>query len=269
MHSLFQQDPLHGLGDGVLALGLAMARWLGLSLIMPVFSRTGMTSVVRGGFAFAMALPMLPAGLGAVAGIDPSRAFVDIVVLALKEGCVGIALGVLLGTPFWAVEMAGELLDLQRGGSGNPQPDPEGMDEATVLGTMFIIAGIGLFLIADGIDVIAGAAYDSYRLWPLASVTPRLTDASGTVFVDLLQKMTTIAVSVAAPLAIVTLVSDLLLGFIAKLAPSLNAYQMGAAIKSLVLALLMPLYAQFFLGDLAATFGQLRQVVQQMDVLGK
>jgi type III secretion protein T len=262
-------DPLASLGDGVLALGLVMARWLGLTLLMPVFSRTGMTGIVRGGFAFAMALPLFPVGMGAVTGLDPSRALVDIVTLTLKEGCIGLALGVLLGAPFWAAEMAGEFLDLQRGGSGNPLPDPEGMNQATVLGTLFVIAGIGLFLIAGGADVMAGAVYDSYRLWPLADLAPNLTRASGEVFVGLMQKMMTIALSVAAPLAIVTVASDILLGFIAKLAPSLNAYQMGAAIKSLLIAVLMPVYAQFFLGDLSATFGQLRHVVQQMDTFAK
>jgi type III secretion protein T len=270
MHGLSDiHDPLSSLGDGVVALGLIMARWLGLTLLMPVFSRTGMTGVVRGGFAFAMALPLFPVGMGAVSALDPARALVDVVTLALKEGCIGLALGVLLGAPFWAAEMAGEFLDLQRGGSGNPLPDPEGLNQATVLGTLFVIAGIGLFLIGGGVDVIAGAVYDSYRLWPLASLAPDLGAASGELFVGLLQKMMVIALSVAAPLAIVTVASDILLGFIAKLAPSLNAYQMGAAIKSLLIAGLMPLYAQFFLGDLTTTFGQLRQAVQQMDTIAR
>lgn len=259
------QDPLHQLGDGVLALGLVMARWMGLALIMPVFSRTGLTGVMRGGFAFAMAVPMLPLGLGAVATLDPEQAVTSIVLLTFKEGGVGIALGVLLGFPFWAAEMAGELLEVQRGRLSSSLADPEGMNEATVLGTFFVIATICLFLIAGGVDVIASAVYDSYRLWPLSSIAPQLSAASSEVFVDLMQKLMIIAVSLGAPLVIATLVSDVLLGFVARLAPSLNSYQMGAAIKSLILALLMPIYAQFFIGNLVGVFGQLRLVIPELE----
>jgi type III secretion protein T len=160
--------------------------------------------------------------------------------------------------------MTGELLDVQRGHVGGGQADPEGLDQSTVLGTFFGISTICLFLMAGGIDIIAAAVYDSYRLWPLRSIAPILGDGSVEVFVGLLQKMMIIAVSLSAPLIIVTLASDILLGFVARLAPSLNSYQMGAAIKSLILAALMPIYGNFLLRDLSASFDQLRVVLQQM-----
>lgn len=267
MHGLLGiDDPLRGLGEGVVALGLCMTRWLGLTLIMPVFSRSGVTGLVRGGFSFAMAVPMLPVGMGTIASLDQSGALMVLVLLSAKEWIVGMGLGLLLGLPFWAAEMAGELLDVQRGmAGGSAQADPQGMNKTSMIGTFFAIASVALFLVAGGVDIIAGAVYDSYRLWPMGDLAPTIRPESVQVFVDLLHRMTLIAVSIAAPLAIATMASDFLLGFIGRLAPSLNSYQMGAALKSLILAVMLPLYAGFFINDLTGTVLSLKNTVRELE----
>jgi len=257
-------DPFQGLEQMVLAMGLLMARWMGVTILLPVFSKTGLTGITRGGFAFAMAVPLLPMGLGSVQALDPARASIDLVLLALKEGAVGIAIGALLGVPFWAAETAGAFLDVQRGAQGQ-ESDPSGLDQSTVFGTFFAIVSIALFLIAGGIDVIASAVYDTYRVWPLASVAPTVEGGAGDAFVGLMDKIMVIALAVSAPLCIVALVSDILLGFIAKLAPQLNTNQLGAGIKSLIFTALIPVYAQFFLGDLTASFGGMQATLRQME----
>lgn len=271
MHGLIDiHDPLRGLAEGIVALGLCMARWLGLTLIMPVFSRTGLTGLVRGGFSFAMSVSMLPMGIGTIAGLERSTALVALVALTFKEWTIGLAIGLLLGVPFWAAEMAGDFLDVQRGtAGGSGMSDPQGMNKASVIGSFFAIVSVALFLIAGGVDIIAAVVYDSYKLWPMSALAPSLREDSVEIFVGLLQKMMVIAVSIAAPLAIATIASDILLGFIGRLAPSLNSYQMGAALKSLILAAMMPLYAWFFLSDLAGTLVQLKNSIQDLGAFAK
>lgn len=254
--------PLQELAEAIVALALCMSRWLGLTRIMPVFSRTGLTGLVRGGFSFAMALPALPLGMAALNGLEREDALVTLVLLGIKELLIGVALGLVLGMPFWAAEMAGEFLDVQRGmGGGTGQTDPQGMSQGGVIAAFFSIVAVALFLVAGGVDIIAGAVYDSYRLWPLAELGPRVDDATLSLLVGLAHKMMLIALSVAAPLAITTLASDFLLGYIARLAPSLNSYQMGMAVKSLILALMMPLYAHFMLKDLSTVMLDLRMAL--------
>jgi type III secretion protein T len=246
------------------ALGLSMARWLGLTVMLPVFSRTGLTGIVRGGFAFAMALPVIPLGLGAAEAVQGPGALLQIVSLALKEGAVGIGLGVILGIPIWGAEMAGELLDIQRGSTNGTLSDPQGMNQASTLGTFFAIVTVGLFLMAGGIDIVASIVYDSYRLWPLGTFIPTLSPGTGEVLVGLLQKLTLMAMTVAAPLAIVTVASDVLMGMVAKLAPQLHIDSLSAVLKSLLLAALIPLYATFFIGDLALSFGEMKTILLPM-----
>lgn len=271
MHGFIEiHDPLRGMAQAILALGLCMSRWLGLTLIMPVFSRTGLTGLVRGGFSFAMAMPMLPVGMSTVAGIDRPDALTTIAGLALKEWMVGMALGLLLGLPFWAAEMAGEFLDVQRGTAGGTGlADPQGMNRSSVIGTFFALVSVALFLVAGGVDIVAGTVYDSYRLWPLSTFTPDIDKGTTDIFVNILQNMMAIALVVAAPLAIATIASDVLLGFIGRLAPSLNSYQMGAALKSLILAAMMPLYAWFFMNDLTALLLQLKNTVPALGAVAR
>ncbi len=239
-------EPLmHMLTVMPLATGLAMVRWLGATLLLPVFTRTGVTRLLRGGVAFAMAVPAIPAAYQTVDAIEPARFFMEVVLLTTKEFGVGVALGLLLGIPFWAAELAGSTLDVQRGSAVGTLADPEGASQSSILGTFFMIISIALFLAAGGMDIVVSVIYDSYLLWPLGAMAPDAAIAADEVFVGLLQKMTVMAVILCAPLIVANMLSDLLLGFVARLAPQLHIDQIGAAVKSLLLAALMVIYATF------------------------
>lgn len=243
-------DPRSVLMVAPLALALAMARWLGLTLLLPVFSRTGIETLTRGGFAFAMSAPLVPEAFTVVSALDPFQSIWHIGLLAGKELCIGLVLGLILGIPFWGAEMAGEALDVQRGSAVGTIADPQGLNEASVLGTFFAITTIALFLLAGGIGVVASLVYDSFRLWPMANFVPSVAIGFETLILGLLSKLMLIGMLIAAPIVVVALCCDVLLGFVAKLAPQLNANILGAAVKSLVIAALFVVYARTFTEDL-------------------
>lgn len=251
------------------AIGLAMARWLGLALVMPVFSRTGVATLTKGGFAFAMAVPAIGQAYMAVLAAEPSRAFIDIPLLVGKELMVGFALGLILGVPFWGAEMAGEALDVQRGTAAGTLADPTGSNQASVLGTFFAITTVALFLASGGIRVIVSVVTDSYALWPVASLGPAMPLGWETILLGLLGRLMLVAIVLAAPIVLAALLTDVFLGFIGKLAPQLNTHLMGAALKSLVLSVFLVLYAQVFSLDLLnATLG-LKETIPALEATGR
>lgn len=249
------------------ALALSMTRWIGFMAISPVFTRAGANQVVRAGFAFAMALPVLPGTMRILDAIQADRLLLEMGFLTAKELCVGAALGLITGIPFWGAEMAGEALDVQRGTTAGTIADPQGMNQASVLGNFFGILSVALFLIVGGIDIVVAALYDSYRLWPIDAFRPVLNIPIEAVFLGLLQKLTVIAVSVAAPLIIAMMSGDALLGFTAKLAPQLALDQLGAAVKSLILTVMLVIYCVVFPDDLTRVAFKLKTVITDIEAV--
>jgi type III secretion protein T len=246
------------------ALGLSTARWMGLTLVMPVFTRMGANGLARGGIAFAMAVPLVPGTMDMLEGMEASRAFLDILILAGKELAIGAALGIIMGIPFWGAEMAGETLDVQRGTAVGTLADPLGGNQSSVFGTFFAIISVALFLASGGFETLVTAMYDTLLLWPIGAFLPPVAVPVETIFIGLLQKMTVVAVTLAAPLIIATMSGDALLGFVAKLAPQIHLDQLGAAVKSLILTAMLVIYAVVFPHDLIRATAALRGVVPEL-----
>src|ERR1700733_1718045 len=136
----------------IAALGLAMARMTGVVLVLPVFTRLRMTGIVRSGGAFAFSIPVMPHMLTAFGDTLPG--VLELTGLMVKELFLGVLLGVLFAVPFWGAETAGNIIDQQRGAFSTFLGDPSGMEEASVVGTLFVLVLISLFLMVGGLDLV-------------------------------------------------------------------------------------------------------------------
>jgi type III secretion protein T len=61
-------QPLERLYDYLIATGFALARMTGLIMIMPAFTRMGLTGILRSATALVLALPLVPMMVAALAG---------------------------------------------------------------------------------------------------------------------------------------------------------------------------------------------------------
>ena len=225
----------------IVALGLAMARMTGVVLVLPVFTRLGMTGILRASVALALAVPAVPHMLDAFAGGLPP--VLTLTGLMVKELFLGVLLGMLFAVPFWGAETAGNIIDQQRGAFSTFEGDPSGMEETSVVGTLFVLVLIALFLMVGGLDLVLGGVYDSYRIWPVERFLPPLTATGADLALGLLDKVTQLGVLLAAPIVIAMFLGDLALGLVNRFAQQLNVFNIGFAVKSLIMVLLLPLYA--------------------------
>ena len=106
------------------ALGVHAARPLGITLVLPVFTRTELGALLRASVAVGLALPLM--GHPRTTSF-PARSH-DSPGAARAQGLfVGLLIGFLLGVPFWSIQAVGELIDTQRGSRARsrrsiPQP---------------------------------------------------------------------------------------------------------------------------------------------------
>lgn len=232
-----------GLLAPALALGLGVARLLAVFSISPLFTRFGLTGLLRGGVAFALALPLIPflAPQIEAAGISGSV----ILALLVKEAAVGVLIGLVTGIPFWAAEAAGEFLDQQRGSEAATIPDASQANEAGITGTLFGLVLTAVFFMSGGLTLLTGAIYDSWGIWPVLDVVPRFSAEAGLLTLRLVDALFRTGLILAAPLLIALLLTELALAFVGRFAPALNVFDLAMSVKGIVFVVALPIYALF------------------------
>jgi type III secretion protein T len=229
----------------LVAYGIALARPMGMLALNPVFTRVQLTGVIRGAVASALALPIVPV-LAAALPRDGLPA-IALLLLALKEAVVGATLGLLLATPFWALEVAGDVMDAQRGATQGRLNDPAGFQDVSITGTMLVMAGVVLFVLTGGLETVTGLLYDSWRLWRPLAALPQLNDRTPLLLLGLLDQVTREGLLMALPAVFCMLLADAALMVLARIVSQLRIDDLALSLRNIVFVIFMPLYAIFLL----------------------
>lgn len=241
----------------LLASALAVARMLGVVLITPAFTRLGVTGLLRSCIAVAVAVPIVPPILETIAqvqGLSP----LTVTGLMVKEVVVGALIGFVFGIPFWAAETAGDIVDLQRGSTSSQLLDPISLAESSVSATFLTLAMLALFFTTGGFGLLVDAVYRSYELWPVAKFTPILDSSAALAALKALDRMMQIALLLVAPIMVALLAADLMLGYLSRLAPQIQVFDLSLAVKNLLFTFLMALYAVFLAPAMMTEIGALK-----------
>lgn len=255
------------LHEYVIAISFAVARMTGLIVVMPPFTRLGLTGILRAATAVVLALPLVPMIVGAIA--SEHLTVTMIAALAVKEVVIGLAIGIVLGVPIWAAEAAGDILDLQRGTSSASLSDPLGASDESITGTLFGLVILALYFGSGGLPLTLRTVYDSYGIWPATTLFPTFSAAAGPFFVALLDNIMTMALVLVAPIVIFMLLADLLLALVSRAAPQLNVFALSLNLKSLIFATLLVLYGVFLIEYMRADLSSLLHAGSELETLAK
>ena len=232
----------------IIGCAIAMSRMVGLMVIMPAFTRLGLTGILQTCVAMAFSIPLLPY---IVATLPPdSTSFAQLAPILFKEAMVGSIIGIVLGIPIWAAEVAGEILDLQRGVTFAEITDPSFVGNSNITATFLSIIIVALFFASGGLNITLRAVYESYTLWPLQNFMPVLSAESGKLFLDILDDIFGMGLMLVVPIVISMLLSDLSLALVARAAPHMNIFVLSLTIKNLTFSLLLVLYGAFLISYL-------------------
>jgi type III secretion protein T len=250
----------------ILAGAFAIARLIGLMTLMPLFSRVPLTGILRNGVALAFAVPVIPMIVDVLNRTELTTTM--IVVYMLKEFVVGVTLGLAMGIPFWAAEAAGDILDLQRGSTMGTLIDPMMTHETSATGTLLAVIMVTLYLVAGGLELTLNSLYDSYGLWPIDHLLPVFSNEAARIFLDLLTRILSMALTLGFPLVVSLLLSDLVLAFLARASPHLNVFALSLIVKTLVFSLVFVLYAAFLISYMGRDLGFLLEANREIEAIG-
>jgi type III secretion protein T len=222
-------------------IALLMSRMAIAFSVIPIFMGNSIPAFIRVAFVAGLSMALLPVALQ-----DPATTSLPLTSLLLytgKEALIGLVLGLIASVAFWALYVAGTIIEYQAGLSFATTIDPMSGQEDSLVGTLFQRMFTALFLITGGLLSLIGMLFDSYRVWPLASLQPL---ASNLAIVQLLittvLNLVIIAVKVAAPFVIIMLLLEVAVGYLSRFAPQLNVFFVTLPLKVLSLAFLLLAY---------------------------
>jgi flagellar biosynthetic protein FliR len=213
----------------VAAFFLVLARIGPLFVVAPLFSSKMIPVRARGVAAVALAVGLSPIAL--------KDAHVPTDALALagligKEALVGFAFAFAISVLFAAVSIAGSFLDTLIGFSYGGLVDPVNGNQSSVLGQLYTLVGVMVFIAIGGDTwMIQGLAksYDLVGLTEMPAIGALVGGAQhtfATIFVS--------AVELAAPVLIALIITDAGFGVVSRVMPQLNVFAVGFPAKILV-----------------------------------
>lgn len=243
------QEAIATLFSALTALAVAAARGFAMLTVLPVFTRLGLTGLLRNTVAIVLALPLAPFVFAEMTAAQINST-PQAIGLMLKESFIGFTLGAVFAVPFWAATAAGDIADLQRGSNGAFLNDPSNQDETSVTGTLFVLLMLALFYLAGGLNIVVGGLYQSYAIWPVFSFLPAFSADAPLLILGLLDRVLLLGLQIAAPLLLAMFLGDVLLALIARFAPQLNAFDLSLSVKSIIFVTVLAVYLVFLIDDL-------------------
>lgn len=228
--------------------------------LCPAFSESLLTGMARRLVILVLTLmvvPMVKAQWSALPS-GPMWAF-----LAVKEAVLGTCFGFLAAIPFRVIEVAGNLMDNQRGATMGEIFSPMSESQAAPLAEFLTQCWIALFYLSGAVLLFLTALFESYRLFPVVSGI-QFTAALPQLALGSVDALMGLAVIISAPVIIVMVLATLGLGLVNRSAPQLNVFFLSMPIKSalgiLVLILSLRLMMDRLFGE---SLSELLQTLSQ------
>jgi flagellar biosynthesis protein FliR len=222
---------------------LVMLRASGLFLIAPLLSNKMFPTQVKVGMVVLMGIILVPTlnqtSIPAVMSLS------SLLTVAAKELLVGLSIGFVFSLLITGVQAAGDVVSYQIGFSMAQTIDPGSGSETTTLGQFWVLMASVLFLALNGHHLVISAFKDSYDVIPPAQVS--FSASAVDLIVTYSAYVFVIGLKIAAPVVVTLLLTDVAMGTLSRLMPTMNVFILGFGVKTgvglAVTALSLPVFA--------------------------
>lgn len=220
------------MNDTMILFGLLLVRPGLMMLTAPFFGAVFAPPQVRAGLSLLIAFTLLP-----LVQVPDLHSPAGLAIMLAREGAIGLSLGLAIRLLTAVAEFAGELGSYQSGMSAGAMVDPVSGVRNTQMAAAYTNLTIIICFVTNAHHVFLRALVASYRSVPMglggldASVAGSVAKMLGFVFV--------FGMRLAAPMLVVLLLVEVVLGLMTKVAPSLNIMTLGAPLRVPVGLMLM------------------------------
>jgi flagellar biosynthetic protein FliR len=241
----------------ITALWWPFARCMAMLTTAPVLGEAYVPLAVRALLSVVLSFMMLPMTHGAAM---PEPFSLAGVVAMVEQAVIGGAIGLALQLTMAVVSMLGFLASSQIGFSMAQMNDPINGQQSDVVSAMLGLVAILVFFAIDGHLVLVGVLGQSLKAWPVGGgYHPLLLQTValnvGWVFAA--------AILLALPIVFSTLVVQIGLGFLNRVAPSLNLFSLGFSLVTLFGLMMLAQVVRFIPEHYVQMTNQVLEMLQQ------
>lgn len=221
------------------------ARFMGLSIFFPLFSWLQIRGLLRNTIIVALSVPNIALIYFSLSAA-PVPGMFETVPLVMKEFVIGAVLGLLLGLPFWAAQIAGDVTDAFRGASAANLFDPVNANEISITGTFLVLYSLAIFAVLGGMPMLIDALMRSLAVWPSTVLTIDINTATLATLAGIGGRALYISLILAAPLLISLALADIALIFATRSGRSFPIYDLTNTFHNLIFIFILPAFALLF-----------------------
>jgi type III secretion protein T len=260
--NLLDSDP----GQLLMALGVTSLRTAAAFALLPPFAETIMPATIRLPLALAIAVP--PAMM-ALHNLPPMpESLPGLVLLLLREGSIGLLIGLGLGAFCAGLQAVGEIIDHQTGLTFTQNIDPVHGNNVSITAKLLERVLFAALMSAGLLLVLADVLYLSYRILPVGGGWGGFGPLAALEVSNQASRLFALSILLAGPVVLVLFVIDVGLGLLNRAAPQLNVYQVTLTLKSMlglaVLGAALPLVLERVLRGMFEVSAALMSLLQRV-----
>lgn len=209
--------------------------------VFPVLSAKQIPNQIK----FALSAMIAFVVCATLPNIAVPRTLIEFAIAIIAQALVGLTIGMVSVFIFAGIQFAGEIIDTQVGFAVTNIINPLNSTSVTVLGQFEIVITTLIFLATDSHHLLIEGMAGSFQIVPLpyADVSPGLMVHVGELFAASLG----LVFKIAIPIAVALLITNISMGFLARVAPQVNVFMVAfpaqLGIGMLMFALTLPLLA--------------------------
>jgi flagellar biosynthetic protein FliR len=244
---------------------LIFVRITGIFLMAPVFGSKNVNTYIKAGLALVITYILFPLAFNS--NIVIPEHFVPYLFIVLGELIVGLIIGFVSSLVFSAIQMSGQLLDMQIGFGVINIIDPQSGGQIPLIGNFKYILALLIFLATNGHHVLLSALFTSFKLIPVTGV---IVHTNLTEFIVRMVSGTfVIALKISMPILITIIITDIALGILARTMPQMNIFVVGVPVKILIGLFVLSLALPFYIIFLEMAFdGMYKDIFQVLSLFG-
>lgn len=242
------------------AIILISLRLFAFTLVVPVFFPQGTPPILKVMFTVILAYIIAP-GLNFDNLNDINNNF-QLIVYALSEFTTGLTFGFITSICFYCIRVAGSLIDMQIGLSMLSMFDPNANSNVTFMERLLYWFSLVIFFIVDAHHILIKTLVESFNTVNIGRFI--ISQNSAMHVVEVFIKYFELGLRIAIPIVLIIILTDLVLGLVAKTVPQLNVMILGLPIKILLGLSVISLSLPFFYDILGTAFDNIPSSIRQL-----
>ncbi len=208
---------------------LVMFRLGGLMATAPIFASRIVPVRVRIALTMTLSAMIFPFVRQQV---PTEISLVTVVISGMGEVLIGLSIGLAVTVLLVGADIAGQMVAQQAGIALGQVFDPSRQDRTTVVGQLYGLTLLTVFLLAGGHRATMAALLDTYAVIPILSYSH--DESVVLLLIEMFTAAFIFGLRLAAPVLIALFLSSITLGFLSRTMPQMNILSVGFTLRVMV-----------------------------------